>query len=149
LALARGQYAEAVRDCRRALAAAPPAGEVWRLSAILGVAQVGCGERQQGLRNCELALSQARKSSDVSLRLDVELATAKARLESGDPAGALAMIHEIEPLVSNLLLSHWYVLAMAARADRARAREYAQAATRRLDIIQRDWGQPAFQMYLT
>jgi tetratricopeptide (TPR) repeat protein len=148
MALAKRQYAEAIKGCRRALAGAPPPADAVRLSAILGAAQVGTGDWQQGRRNCELAFLQSQRLADISLRLGAQLAFAEARLESGDPAGALAMIHETEPLVANLPLSHWHVLALAARADRARAQEYAKAAKQQLESVAREWGTETFQVYL-
>src|SRR5260370_21623570 len=73
MALAKKQYAEAIKGCRRALAGAPPAADAVRLSAILGAAQVGAGDRQQGRQNCELALLKSQKLGDFSLRLDAQL----------------------------------------------------------------------------
>lgn len=148
MALAKRQNTEAVIRCRRALAGAPSPADAVRLTAILGTALAGAGDRQSGRRNCELAFLQSQKLGDISLRVDAQLLLAEARLESGDFAGALAMIHQTEPLVEKLPLSRWRLLALAARADSARARDYAQAAKRQLDTVALEWGPPAFQAYL-
>lgn len=148
MALAKRQNTEAVIRCRRALAGAPSPADTVHLTAILGAALAGAGDRKQGRRNCELAVSQSQKLGDISLRLDAQVLLAEARLESGDSTGALDIIHQTEPLVEKLPLSRWRVLALAARADSTRAREYAQAAKQQLDTIALEWGAPAFQTYL-
>jgi tetratricopeptide (TPR) repeat protein len=148
MALARRQNAEAALKCRRALAGAPSADDAARLTAVLGVALVRAGNRQQGLQNCELALLESQKVPDISLRLGTQLLVAEARLEAGDSARARLLIHETEPLVANLPLSRWHTLALAARADVAQAREYAQAAKHQLDMIGLEWEPRTFQGYL-
>jgi tetratricopeptide (TPR) repeat protein len=148
LALARRHVSDAAGRCRRALAEKPPPGYAAQLTAILGLAQIGSGDPRGGLRNCEAARSMAAKLDDVDLRLEAQLAAAAARLDSGDPGGALALIHEIEPLLANRPLSHWHAMALAARCGRPKAKEYAATALGQLDTVARQWGPAAFQTYI-
>jgi tetratricopeptide (TPR) repeat protein len=148
IALTQGQFADAAGRCHRALAASPGPGDTARLIATLGMAEIASGNANQGRRNCEAALSRAENLGDMSLRVRVQLAAAEARLKTGDRAAALALIHQMEPSVADMPLSCWRVMALAARADHARAQEYAAAAKHQLDGIAREWGSPAFQLYV-
>lgn len=146
--LARDRNNEAVKVARRALAGAPSFADKIRLNAILGAALMGAGNRREGRRNCELAFVQSQEQEDVSLRVAARLTLAQARLDDKDPAAALAVIRDAEPLIEKLPLSHWQMLALEARADIGKAREHAEAAKRQLDAIAVAWGDPAFRTYL-
>ncbi len=148
MALAKGQNREAAMGSRHALSSAHSPADTIRLNAILGSALSRDGNRQEGRRYTEVALAQSQKQGDGALRLDSLLALAEATLDSGDFKGAFLQVHEIEPLAEKLPLSHWQVLALAARADSVKAREYAQAAKQQLDTVAADWGSPTFQYYL-
>ena len=76
MALAQGSNREAVIGSRRALAGGPSPADTARLNAILGAALIGAGYRREGLRDCELALSQSQKQDDVSLRLFAQMTLA-------------------------------------------------------------------------
>jgi len=106
------------------------------------------GNKKEGRSRCESALSMAEKLESVASALSAELAAIEARIATGDKEAALALLRKIEPSVSKLPLSHWYALALSARADPMNARTHAQAAKQQLDEIERQWGKPTFQMYI-
>jgi tetratricopeptide (TPR) repeat protein len=146
--LSQLKYAEAAALCSRTLAASPEPAAAATLTQVLGSAQVALGRKKDGLRNCETALSMAEKLGAVSRSLSAHLAAAEARIAVGDFSGALALLKKVEPSVAKLPLSHWYVLALNARANPVNAREYALSAKQQLDEIEKQWGNPAFHMYI-
>jgi tetratricopeptide (TPR) repeat protein len=146
--LSQRRFNEAVALCVRTLAAHPEPGLTVALTRVLGSAEVGAGRKQEGRRNCEAALGMAEKGGDVGALRAAQMAAAEARLDTGDAAASLALIRKMEPVVAALPLSHWRVLALAARADRVNGRQYAVAAKQQLDEIAHQWGATAFQLYV-
>jgi tetratricopeptide (TPR) repeat protein len=143
------KFSEAVTLCTRTLAASPEPAVTFRLTRILGSAQIGLGKKREGSVNCEKALSMAEKLGDVSSSLSAQLTAAEARIAVGDIAEALTLLRKIELSVTKLPLSRWYLLALSARADPRNSRNYALAAKQQLDDIERQWGKPTFQMYIS
>jgi serine/threonine protein kinase len=141
-------FREAVALCSRTLAASPEPGATLTLTRVLGFAQIALGKKKDGLRNCEAALSMAEKLGGVSSLLSAQLTAAEARIAVSDTAGALTLLREIEPSAAKLPLSHWYALALTARADPRNARDYTLAAKHQLDQIEQQWGNHDFHMYI-
>jgi hypothetical protein len=80
------------------------------------------------------------------------LAVAEARLETGDWKGVLAAVQPAEGRLSKLPDSNWQAKALEARAsealgDRNSAMAFALAAQKQLEVMERQWGGPAFQSY--
>jgi hypothetical protein len=73
------------------------------------------------------------------------LALLRARLETGDRAGALNLLHDAEPALASHPESRWRALAWMARAGR----QYAAPAREALDDLARQWGAAAYRIYLT
>lgn len=144
--LSQRRFSQAAALSARTLSASPDPEETLELTGVLGLAQIGTG-RKEGRRTLESTLAME-KSGNMSAFRNAQLAVAEARLENGDAAGALTLIHQIEPMVEKLPLSRWQVLALAARADPTHARPYAMAAQQQLDEIARQWGATAFQLYV-
>ncbi|HWZ31716.1 MAG TPA: protein kinase [Bryobacteraceae bacterium] len=144
--LSQRKFSQAATLSARTLSESPDPEETLELTRVLGLAQIGEG-RKNGRRTLEATLAME-KSGNISAIREAQLAVAEARLENGDAAGALTLIHKIEPMVEKLPLSHWQVLALAARADPTHARPYAMAAQQQLDEIARQWGATAFQLYV-
>ena len=147
--LSQRRFNEAAALCVRTLAAMPEQAETLTLTRVLGSAQVGAGRKQEGRRNCEAALGMAEKSGDLGALRAAQIAAAEARLDAGDAAGSLELIQKMEPMVAALPLSHWRTMALGARADRMKGRQYAAAAKQQLDEIAHQWGATAFQLYVT
>ncbi|HEV2688202.1 MAG TPA: hypothetical protein VGV35_06600, partial [Bryobacteraceae bacterium] len=143
------KFSDAAALCTRTLAASPEPATALKLTRVLGSAQTGLGQKTEGRRNCEAALSMAEKLGGVSPSLSAQLAAAEARIAGGDAASALALLKQVEPSVASRPLSHWYALALSARADPKNAHEYAAAARKQLDEIEHQWGKPAFHTYIT
>jgi hypothetical protein len=149
IALAKGRPRDAAAACRRALDASPSTTERAWITALFGLSQVRSGQRADGLRNCESAAAMTEKSGVFRLRRDAVLALAEARAENGDSAGALGAVRQLLPSLEKRPLSRWRALALAARARGPAARDDARAALDQLDILSREWGQPAVQRYLS
>jgi tetratricopeptide (TPR) repeat protein len=143
------KVSEAVTLCTRTLAASPEPDVTLKLTRILGSMQIGLGKKKEGSVNCEKALSMAEKLGGVSSSLNAQLTAAEARIAVGDTVGALTLLRKLEPSVAKLPLSRWYALALSARADPKDSRNYALAAKQQLDDIERQWGKPTFQMYIS
>jgi tetratricopeptide (TPR) repeat protein len=147
LALSRNLYGEAAAISRRALAS--DAGQnplaTADLKRILGLAVLGSGNRKEGLRNCEESLAAVVKLKDVTATLRSRLALLRVRLETGDRAGALDLLHDAEPALASHPESRWRALAWMARAGR----QYAVSARDALNDLARQWGDAAYRIYLT
>ena len=147
LALSRNLYAEAAALSRRALAS--DAGQnplaTAELKRILALALLASGNRTEGLRNCEESLAAVAKLNDVAATLRSHLALLRARIETGDRAGALNLFHDAEPALASHPESRWRALAWMARAGR----QYAAPARDALDDLARQWGPAAYRIYLT
>src|ERR1035437_7271777 len=120
MALSRNVYAEAAAISRRALAS--DAGEdplaTADLKRILGFALLASGNRKEGLRNCEESVATVAKLNDAAATLRSRLALLRARIETGDRAGALNLFHDAEPALASYPESRWRALAWMARAGR-------------------------------
>ena len=147
LALSRNLYAEAAAISRRALAS--DAGQnpiaIADLKRILGLALLASGNRTEGLRNCQESLAAVAKLNDVAATLRSRVALLRARLETGDRAGALNLLHDAGPALAGHPESRWRALAWMARAGR----QYAAPARDALDDLARQWGAAAYRIYLT
>jgi len=147
VALSRNLYAEAAAISRRALAS--DAGRnpiaIADLKRILGLALLASGSRTEGLRNCQESLAAVAKLNDVAATLRSRVALLRARLETGDRAGALNLLHDAEPALASHPESRWRTLAWMARTDR----QYAVPARQALDDLARQWGAAAYRIYLT
>jgi len=147
MALSRNLYAEAAAISRRALAS--DAGQnplaIADLKRILGLALLASGNRTEGLRNCEESLAAVAKLNDEAATLRSRLALLRARIETGDRAGALNLLHDAEPVLAGHPESRWRALAWMARAGH----QYAAPARDALDDLARQWGAAAYRIYLT
>jgi tetratricopeptide (TPR) repeat protein/tRNA A-37 threonylcarbamoyl transferase component Bud32 len=146
--LSQRRFDEAERLCVRTLAALSEPGERMMLTSVLGLAQIGAGQKERGRRNCEEALMTADTSGDLETLHAAQLAAAEARIDAGDTVAALALLRKVEPLLANLPLSRWRSLALLARSDTANRRRDAAAVMLQLDEIAHQWGATAFQLYM-
>jgi len=146
--LSQRRFTGAFAIGRKALAAAPASADDAQLTAIAGQAQIALGFRVEGRRNCEAALRAAEQLRDVSVLRAVRLAAAQARLDTGDPAAALALLRVAEPDLAGLPHSRWRALVLEARADPAKSADYAAAANKELGELARQWGEAAFRKYM-
>jgi hypothetical protein len=122
------------------------------LNRILGLALIRMGRKQEGRQHCERSFEIAAGASNAAVLLESTLGVAEARLETGDWKGVLAAIQAAGDRLSKLPDSNWRAKAMQARAsealgDRDAARREALAAQAQLDALERQWGEPVFQMY--
>ncbi len=147
MALSRNLYAEAAAISRRALAS--DAGQnplaTADLERIFGLALLASGNRTEGLRNCQESLAAVAKLNDVAATLRSRVALLRARLETGDRAGALNLLHDAEPALASHPESRWRALAWMARTGR----QYALPARDALDDLASQWGAAAYRIYLT
>jgi tetratricopeptide (TPR) repeat protein len=154
LALSEGRYREVIAWCARALAETKKDAQdtLADLNRVLGLALIRMGRKQEGRQHCERSFAIAAAMPDVSVLLASTLAVAEARLETGDWKGVLAAVQPAEDRLSKLPDSNWQAKALEARAsealrDRDGARQFALAAQRQLEVIERQWGGRAFQSY--
>jgi tetratricopeptide (TPR) repeat protein len=153
-ALSEGKYAEAVATCNRLLSRvkSSESDTMADLNRILGLALIRMGRKQEGRQHCERSFEIAAGASNAAVLLESTLGVAEARLETGDWKGVLAAIQAAGDRLSKLPDSNWRAKAMQARAsealgDRDAARREALAAQAQLDALERQWGEPVFQMY--
>lgn len=145
MALSRSQYAQAAAQARLALAAGTVSpGTEADLKAVEGLALLGSGRKEAGLRLCEEALRAVESLHDDELLLNVRLAVVKARLESAHPAAALVLFHQAEPALSSFPEWRWRFLALASTADRL----YLAPARQALEQLAAQWGAGVFESYL-
>ena len=147
--LSQGHYSQASALCRQVLSSSPGNIEVAVATRILGLARIGEGAVQEGLRHSEAAVAMSAKLGDISIRVPAELALAEARLDSGDARGALLSIRSAEPMLASFPESRWRAMALAARADGTQAVRYAAEAKKQLDAIAGEWGAQPFAQYMT
>ena len=154
MALSEGKYAETISRCNQAIAQTPPdqVDSLADLNRVLGLALLRSGRKQEGRQHCERSLTMATAAPDVSVLLACTLAVAEARLETGDWNGALAAVQPEEERLSKLPDWNWQAKALEARAsealgNRGVARQYALAAQRQLEVIERQWGGLVFRSY--
>jgi hypothetical protein len=147
MALSRNLYSEAAAISRRALAsdASQNPLAIADLKRILGLALLASGNRKEGLRNCQESLATVAKLNDAAATLRSRLALLRARIETGDRAGALNLFHDAEPALASYPESRWRALAWMARAGR----QYAVPARQALDDLARQWGPAAYRIYRT
>jgi serine/threonine protein kinase/tetratricopeptide (TPR) repeat protein len=89
--LSRLKFAEVERDVRKMTDAAPTGPLVASEKRLQGLQRVAIGRVPEGLVLCEDAVERAKATKNLPLLKNSELALAQAKLESGDPAGALAL----------------------------------------------------------
>jgi len=158
MALSERRFAEAMAECRKAIALAnapqfaPTAAEA---RATLGLAQALSGARPQGKRSCAEALAVARTANDSPLLSNTLLASAEAALESGDAQGALRHASEAQGIFARTgrQESEWRARLIAALAskqvgDQMSARSQATRANDLLSELRKNWGTNAFNGYL-
>jgi tetratricopeptide (TPR) repeat protein len=145
LALSRNQYGHAMALARLALAGGTASpGTKAELNSIVGLALLGSGQKQAGLRACEEALRTAESLNDDEVLMQTRLALVKAKLESGDRPGALAVFHQAESNLSRFPEWRWRALALMARTDSL----YLTPARRALDQLTEQWGSNVIRPYL-
>jgi tetratricopeptide (TPR) repeat protein len=113
------------------------------LNTILGLALLALGQRRKALRLCEESVASAAKLDDVRSLLGSRLAVLKARVETGDKAGAARVYLDLEPTLDGHPESRWRVFALMAQIDRRKVIHARQA----LDELSQ-WGDSAFHTYL-
>jgi tetratricopeptide (TPR) repeat protein len=145
--LSREHYAQAATLAGAALAAdtSHSPATVAGLKTTIGLASFGAGKKAEGLRLCVEALSDSAKLGGAGTVLDARLALAQIRIEMGDRAGALAVLHDAEPSLAGHSESQWRALALMSRAGS----EYAAPARQALDAMASQLGSEAFREYLT
>jgi tetratricopeptide (TPR) repeat protein len=113
--------------------------------AILGLAQVGLGDKAAGLRNCEESLAATLKTNDSAGILHGSLAVLEARLANGNRKGAINLFTEMQPALPAHPESRWRALALASSADQA----YAEDALRALNVFGGQLGEEIYRSYLS
>jgi tetratricopeptide (TPR) repeat protein len=152
--LSAGRYPEAIATCSRLLSSTKRDEQdtLADLNRMLGLALIRMGRKQEGRQHCERSFETAAAARNASLLEACTSAVAEARLETGDWKGVLAAVHALDQRLSKLPDSNWRAKVMEARAsealrDRDAARQEALAAQAQLDAIERQWGEPVFQLY--
>ena len=146
LALIQGDYAKTIEIANRALAGdtQQDARSSAAFRRLLGLARLGSGKRNEGLNDCEQALTMASALGDPATLLQARMAAIQARIETGNLEGARSLFQEVELVLKAHPESRWRVLAMLARADR----HYAPVARQALADLEPQWGKDNFQGYL-
>lgn len=143
--LNQNRFAQASERARRLLAdAGLKPSSAAELKTVLGLALLGSGKASEGLRMCEEALAaSARLGEDAGL-LQASLAVLQARIATRDKAGALAIFHQVEPMLGGFPESRWRALALVSRADS----QFSARARQALDELAGSWGKETFRAYL-
>jgi tetratricopeptide (TPR) repeat protein len=123
---------------------------------IRGLAQVFSGTGSEARRSCEEALEMARDAGDAALLSKTLLALAEVLLETGDAQGAFSRGLEAQERFARAgqLESEWRAWLILSRAGRLKgddltSQEHLARAAQVLSQLQREWGQEAFNGYLT
>jgi tetratricopeptide (TPR) repeat protein len=145
--LSQNRFQEAAHLARAALAAdaAQTPDLDAKLQQVIGLALMGEGNKAEAVKKCEVALAAAEAGHDISDILDAEAAALQARIEQGDRKSALRVFQQIEPRLASRPELLWRALALASRADA----RYAVRAREALLQLSRQWGDSAYNKYLT
>jgi eukaryotic-like serine/threonine-protein kinase len=146
--LSQRRFKEAEEDVRRRLDSSgkTPATDP-SAKRCLGLIRVRTGRAREGMALCEESVQQARKTNDVSLMKDAELALAEAKLQTGDLSGArtlaadLAQSFAIKGQNDSELRAMAMAAAASAGADHA---GYTASAKAALDKLRQSLGAEAF-----
>ena len=159
IALSRQQFGEARSKSQKALNDSKGSqyeGVPIQARYTLGLAQTFSGSRVEGQRLCNEAVTMARQAGDAALLSRALLALAEAQLRNGATGDALASATQAEEkfAAAGQLESEWRALVLAARAslalnDEASAKKDLARASNLLTKLQQEWGQQAFDPYLT
>jgi hypothetical protein len=146
LALSWNRYAEAHKLAYAVLTGPIRPDPIASATALelRGLAAIELGKKAEGRADCEQALSGAAATRNAAATLQARMAVLRARIETGDTPGALAIFHEIEPALSGYAESHWRALALIARVDPQKAPAAAEA----LAALKQPWGSDAWNTYL-
>jgi len=90
--LSRRSFAEAEEDIRKTMDAAGPNAQMVLIKRLSGLVRVFTGRVREGRAMCEESVRLAQSAQEIASLRNSELALAEARLDSGDPAGALALV---------------------------------------------------------
>ncbi|HEY6393177.1 MAG TPA: protein kinase, partial [Bryobacteraceae bacterium] len=124
LALARAEvslsaerFSEAANHARLGFAPDQHPNAVTRanLKWALGLALLRSAGKTQGKRECEEALSSLENAGDPAALVAARLAAMEARLETGQTAGALVLLGQLEPTLSSYPESAWRAMAIFSR----------------------------------
>jgi tetratricopeptide (TPR) repeat protein len=155
MALSERKSAEAALACKRLLAQVAEQNQAARadIKRILGLAQIGSGNRAQGVENCEEAYRLAGSLSDLHVRVSATLGILQGRAAGADWNGVLAMDAQSRSMLAQFPESNWKALTLAARANqalgrRSEASKCALDAERQLDELRLKWGKD-FEVYLS
>jgi serine/threonine protein kinase/tetratricopeptide (TPR) repeat protein len=123
---------------------------------ILGLAQAFTGSPLEGKRQCDEAVTMAKKLRDDWEVSKAQLSLAEVALANGDAKAALAAASQAQESFarSNQEDSEWRALLVCARAsqnngDRIKAREYAANGMKILSSLEQKWGKEAYRDYLS
>ncbi len=121
---------------------------------ILGVASALGGSQKEGAKICEAALDASLKQRNHRTVTLARLGLARARLENGEAAPAMAAALEVQRAFEaagqrSSEWRAWLIAALVARStrDETATQEYARRARQALDQLSQQWGVEHFQNY--
>ena len=147
LDLSRRRFPEVEQDIRRMMDAAGPGPPTIVEKRLLGLVRISTGHVREGLALCEQSVQLAQEARNIPSLRNSELALAEARLDSGDSAGALALVSTLLPYFSgqSQFESQLRVLAVAYSASRGAERTgYSESAKATLEKLRQSLGAEAF-----
>ncbi|MDQ6651585.1 MAG: tetratricopeptide repeat protein [Acidobacteriota bacterium] len=154
--LSEGRFAEAKRQCHKALAAASTQNQntLAEIKSTLGSAEGLAGNTTAGRKVCEEAVAIASASGDQKLLARVRLPLAEVLVKLGDARGALTTALQAQEQLakSREKESEWRAWLMCALAsyrlsEGGAARDYSSRAQAVFDELRANWGAEAFGSY--
>jgi hypothetical protein len=147
LALSEGLNRNATNIAKRAIVSEAgqesPAATDLRL--VLGLALTAAGQKRDGLRLCEEALTAALEQNDFEAILRSRMAVLYADISLRNSDHAHKVFADLEPTLASHPESRWRALAMITVCDR----QYLELARLAGDDLARLWGEPAYHRYRT
>ncbi|MDQ6664494.1 MAG: tetratricopeptide repeat protein [Acidobacteriota bacterium] len=154
IALSQLHYADAASQCRSALATvgAKDVPRLTDLRRILGMADIGLGNRREGLKLCDDAFQTAAPLGDASLVSRATLSIMEAQIETSDYQGAVKNYRDAEEPLSHLPETGWRSALLAARAsektsDRSQTRQLTLLGQTRWKALEALWEAEPFRHY--
>jgi tetratricopeptide (TPR) repeat protein len=158
LALSQRRFKEALGLAQNALktASVSAPSEVTELQIISGLAQAEIGAPDQAKRSCQAALDSAERGGDRYMSAEARLCAARSYIAAGSPQEAMPLAKAAWQFVSlsQQKESEWRSLLYLAKAskesgDLASSPNYAKKALDILSGLENNWGNRAYQLYVS
>ena len=145
--LSQDRFEEAAGAARAALAAdlSRTPGIRNQFERVLGLALVGIGRKDEGVRKCVEARTRIVSDQEIDDIPEAGVAVLESLVTAGENQSALRVFHEIEPSLAAYPELLWRAQTLISRATG----QYKDAARESLLKLSQMWGESAYTTYLT